>query len=267
MSEAIWAVTLDLWLTLIEEPSGGQVSVERRRLRPNGTMAVLADYGEFFEHARLSDAFDNTSEVINADHELGLDMYFGYRIVQTLSTLDEGLPGRIGPAGIERVWEVVDESLDRAPPSLMPGALKALQELSRKPVKLGIISNTGYSSGKAYARLFEAMGIDGFFEVVSLSNELAMAKPRPEIFRHTLNALGVAPCRALHVGDNPATDVAGAAGVGMKTAWLTRVNRLGLTVQPDYIANDISQIPAIVDDWLAAPDNIGTRKDAGSRGN
>ena len=266
MSEAIWAVTLDLWLTLIEETSGGQVSAERRRLRPDGTMTVLADYGEFFERSRLSDAFDNTSEMINADHALGLDMYFGDRIVQTLSMLDEELPGRIGPAGIERVWEVIDESLDSSPPSLMPGALKALQELSRKPVKLGIISNTGYSSGKAYARLFEAMGINGFFEVVSLSNELAMAKPCPEIFRHTLDALGVAPCRALHVGDNPAADVAGAAGVGMKTAWLTGPNRSGLTAQPDYFADDIGEIPAIVDAWLAAPDNIGTRKDAGSQG-
>ena len=259
-------MTLDLWLTLIEEPSGGQASPERRRLRPDGTMAVLAEYGEFFEGSRLSDAFDNTSEMINADHALGLDMYFGDRIVQTLSMLDEELPGRIGPAGIERVWQVIDESLDSAPPSLMPGALKALQELSRMPVKLGIISNTGYSSGKAYARLFEAMGIDGFFEVVSLSNDVAMAKPCPEIFRHTLDALGVAPCRALHVGDNPAADVAGAAGVGMKTAWLAGPNRAGLTVQPDYFANDISEIPAIVDEWLAAPDTIGAREDAGSRG-
>ena len=266
MSEPTWAVTLDLWLTLIEEPSGGQASPERRRLRPDGTMAVLADYGEFFERSRLSDAFDNTSEMINADHALGLDMYFGDRIVQTLSMLDEGLPGRIGPAGIERVWQVIDESLDSAPPSLMPGALTAMQELSRKPVKLGIISNTGYSSGKAYARLFEAMGIEGFFEVVSLSNDVAMAKPCPEIFRHTLDGLGVEPSRTLHVGDNPAADVAGAAGVGMKTAWLTGPNRSGLTVQPDYFANDISEIPAIVDEWLAAPDNIVTREDAGSQG-
>ena len=107
--------------------------------------------------------------------------------MQTLSMLDEGLPGRLGPAGIERVWEVIDESLDEAPPFLMPGALKAVQELSSKPVKLGIISNTGNSSNRAYGRMFKAMGIDGFFDVVSLSNELAMAKPCPEIFRHTLD--------------------------------------------------------------------------------
>ena len=141
----------------------------------------------------MIDVFDVISETINSDHELGLDMYFGDRIVQTLSMLDEGLPGRLGPAGIEKVWEVIDESLDESPPFLMPGALKAIQELSSKPVKLGIVSNTGNSSNRAYGRMFKAMGIDGFFEVVSLSNELAMAKPCPEIFRHTLDGLGVAP--------------------------------------------------------------------------
>ena len=260
-----WAVTLDLWLTLISEPTGGAYSANRRLLRADGTLAVLAEHGEFFDRSRVVDAFDVISDTINADHELGVDMYFGDRIVQTLSMLDEGLPGRIGLAGIERVWKAIDESLDESPPFLMPGALEALQELSSKPVKLGVISNTGNSSSRAYGRMFKAMGIDGFFEVVSLSNELAMAKPCPQIFHHTLDALGVEPSRVLHVGDNPVADVAGAAAVGMKTAWLTGPNRSGLTVQPDYFADDISEIPAIVDAWLATPDTIGAREDAGSR--
>ena len=258
-------MTLDLWLTLISEPTGGAYSTNRRLLRADGTLAVLADHGEFFDRSRLIDVFDIISDTINADHELGVDMFFGDRIVQTLAMLDEGLPARLGPAGIERVWEVIDESLDESPPFLMPGALEALQELSRKPVKLGVISNTGNSSSRAYGRMFKAMGIDGFFELVSLSNELAMAKPCPEIFRHTLDGLGIDPHRTLHVGDNPAADVAGAAGVGMKTAWLTCPNRSGLTVQPDFFADDISEIPAIVDEWLATPDTIGAREDAGSR--
>ena len=256
MTEPTRAVTLDLWLTLISEPDGSNVSSDRRRLRADGALAVLAEFGEFFDRTRVAEVLDATSAAINADHELGLDMYFGDRIVQTLTLLDEGLPERIGPAGIERLWEVSDAAHDESPPTLMPGALEAVRELARKPVKLGIISNTGNSSGRAYGRMFEAMGIDGFFDAVSLSNELAMAKPSPQIFHHTLDALEIEPGRALHVGDNPATDVAGAAAVGMKTAWLTATNRTDLTVQPDYYAVDISKIPAIVDAWLAAPDTI-----------
>ena len=256
MTEPTRAVTLDLWLTLISEPDGSNVSTDRRRLRADGALEVLAEHGEFFDRARVADVLDATSAAINADHELGLDMYFRDRIVQTLAMLDEGLPERLGPAGIERLWEVSDAAHDEAQPILMPGALEAVRELARKPVKLGIISNTGNSSSKAYGRMFEAMGIDGYFEVISLSNELAMAKPSPQIFHHTLDALGVEPGRALHVGDNPVADVAGAAAVGMKTAWLTGTNRTDLTVQPDYLAVDISEIPSIVDAWLAAPDTI-----------
>ena len=163
MTEPTRAVTLDLWLTLISEPTGGAYSTNRRLLRADGTLAVLAEHGEFFDRSRLIDVFDVISDTINSDHELGVDMYFGDRIVQTLSMLDEGLPARLGPAGIERVWEVIDESLDESPPFLMPGALEALQELSRKPVKLGVISNTGNSSSRAYGRMFRAMGIDGYF--------------------------------------------------------------------------------------------------------
>ena len=256
MTEPTRAVTLDLWLTLISEPDGSNLSTNRRKLRADGALAVLAEHGEFFDRARVVDVFDVISETISADHELGLDMYFDDRIVQTLAMLDEGLARRVGPSGIERLWEVIDASLDESPPVLMPGAFEAVQELSSKAVKLGIISNTGNSSCRAYGRMLKAMGIDDFFDVVSLSNELAMAKPCPAIFHHTLDGLDVEPGRALHVGDNPATDVAGAAAVGMKTAWLTGTNRTDLTVQPDYFAIEISEIPAIVDAWLAAPDTI-----------
>jgi putative hydrolase of the HAD superfamily len=43
-----------------------------------------------------------------------------------------------------------------------------------------------------------------------------LRKPRPEIFTHTLAALGVDPSEALHIGDTPAADVVGARDVGMR---------------------------------------------------
>ena len=86
-------MTLDLWLTLISEPDGSNVSTDRRRLRADGALAVLAEHGEFFDRARVADVLDATSAAINADHELGLDMYFRDRIVQTLTLLDEESAG------------------------------------------------------------------------------------------------------------------------------------------------------------------------------
>ena len=45
-------MTLDLWLTLISEPNGGAYSTNRRLLRADGTLAVLAEHGEFFDRSR-----------------------------------------------------------------------------------------------------------------------------------------------------------------------------------------------------------------------
>lgn len=47
-------------------------------------------------------------------------------------------------------------------------------------------------------------------------------KPDTSAFRRSLDALGVTPARALFVGDNPRTDIAGGSAVGMMTALLTR---------------------------------------------
>ena len=51
---------------------------------------------------------------------------------------------------------------------------------------------------------------------------MGLRKPRREIFEAVLARLGVAPEQALHVGDSLRADVVGAAGLGMRTAWLTR---------------------------------------------
>ena len=85
-SEPTWAVTLDLCETLIAEPPGDSHSANRQIFRADGTLALLPYHGEFFDRTRLIDPFEVISETSNSDHELGLDMYFGDRIVQTLST-------------------------------------------------------------------------------------------------------------------------------------------------------------------------------------
>ena len=45
---------------------------------------------------------------------------------------------------------------------------------------------------------------------------MGVEKPDPAIFRHALDALGVDPARAVHVGDTPAADVAGAIAAGAR---------------------------------------------------
>ncbi|MCG8592052.1 MAG: HAD family hydrolase [Proteobacteria bacterium] len=86
--------------------------------------------------------------------------------------------------------------------------------------RLAVCSNFSHSQ-TALAVLDEAR-IRERFDAIVVSDMVGWRKPRPEIFRATLAALDVAPEETLHVGDNLRADVAGAAAVGMQTAWVTR---------------------------------------------
>jgi HAD superfamily hydrolase (TIGR01493 family) len=60
---------------------------------------------------------------------------------------------------------------------------------------------------------------------VVTSEDARAYKPRPEPFRRALTHLGLAPHEVIHVGDSPAADIAGATGLGIATAFLTRTGR------------------------------------------
>lgn len=94
-----------------------------------------------------------------------------------------------------------------------------LREL-RGRVRTALCSN--FSHSETAFRVLEEGGLRWQLDAIVVSDAVGFRKPRPEIFRATLAALGVAPQEALHVGDRLDADVAGAAAVGMRTAWLTR---------------------------------------------
>ncbi len=77
--------------------------------------------------------------------------------------------------------------------------------------RLGLLSN---NIPPLMARLRATRGIDAFFDVVTASCEVGLAKPGEAIYRRCLDALGVAPEDALFVDDVPA-NVATAERLGM----------------------------------------------------
>ncbi len=68
------------------------------------------------------------------------------------------------------------------------------------------------------------IGLDRHFRFSISAREVGVAKPDPQIFLHACERLGLAPHQVLHVGDDPALDVAGARAVGMPAAWINREN-------------------------------------------
>lgn len=73
--------------------------------------------------------------------------------------------------------------------------------------------------------ILQHLGITRWFDGVVASARVGYRKPHPDIFRYALAAAGVAPERALMVGDELGDDYAGAGGVGMEAILLDRVGR------------------------------------------
>jgi len=111
--------------------------------------------------------------------------------------------------------------------------------------KLGLISNFTYKP-VVYARL-RKLGINQFFNTVSVSDEVGWRKPHPKIFNEALRRLKVSASETLYVGDSPLEDIKGAKATGMKTIFIpsqfyTLKNLHESQQKPDIIVKDICKI-------------------------
>jgi putative hydrolase of the HAD superfamily len=111
--------------------------------------------------------------------------------------------------------EPVREELGRELPRLwrvpLPGVFETLRGLRADGYRLGVVSN---SNGTIERGLGEC-GFGGLFETVLDSAVVGVEKPDPEIFRIALARLSARAEEAVHVGDLPSVDVAGARAAGL----------------------------------------------------
>ena len=95
----------------------------------------------------------------------------------------------------------------------------ALEELRGAGLRLGVISNF---DARLY-RLLEGLGLARFFESVTISSDAGYAKPSPRLFQVALAAMAASADEALHVGDAPHLDVAGAKAAGIEAILIRRL--------------------------------------------
>lgn len=70
------------------------------------------------------------------------------------------------------------------------------------------------------------VGLSSIFSQHFSAISVGVSKPDPKIFQAALDAVGVFPEEAIHIGDDPEQDVAAAAALGMKTIWVNYGDRL-----------------------------------------
>ncbi len=140
-----------------------------------------------------------------------------------------------GPQGVNEAFEVYFEARNQV--ELYPDAALALERLARQLPLIGV-TNGNADLGR--------IGLEGHFRFCLSAREAGCAKPARRIFHAACRRLGVPPGAVLHVGDDPALDVAGAQAAGLRSAW---INRDGLRWEhgraPDLEFTDLTALA----DW------------------
>ena len=114
-----------------------------------------------------------------------------------------------------------------------------LDALRREGVRLGVVSNWD----SRLPEVLRVLELDRHFEVVGVSHFEGVEKPEPALFRRVLEKMEARPEEALHVGDIPELDLAGARAAGLDALLVDRRGRL----DADHEAlRDLSPLPAIV---------------------
>jgi putative hydrolase of the HAD superfamily len=112
-----------------------------------------------------------------------------------------------------------------------------LEALRDRGLKVGLVSNA-LDPPHLLHRDLEQMGVAQRLDVAVFSSEVGWRKPHPAIFERALETLGVVPEATLFVGDTLATDIVGAAALGMHTClalWF-RADEDADAPEPDFRA-------------------------------
>lgn len=145
--------------------------------------------------------------------------------------------------GIEAPREVLlDVAERRISFNPYPESESVLRALSRTGTKLYVVSNWDIQ----LVKVLDDLGWARFFEGVVVSAVLGVEKPAPGIFNEALRMAGVPAAKALHVGNDPVTDVRGAREAGIDTVYVAREGDLedpGAT----FVVRDLTGLPEILE--------------------
>ena len=132
-----------------------------------------------------------------------------------------------------------------------PAAVPVLTALKQRGLRTGLLSNTHWPR-ELHERWLADAGLIDLLDVRLYTSAMTHMKPHAQAFRALLDAVGVAPARAVFVGDRLRDDVAGASAVGMRTVHLTGRPVEGWDVVPDAELVTLDGLVELVDAWRAA---------------
>jgi len=125
---------------------------------------------------------------------------------------------------------------------MLPSAMNFVDWMNESGINWGVVTN----GDQIQLQKVETTGLNGRVPFVLASKLFGVDKPAPEVFMEAVRLLDVPdiqPKEILFVGDNPYTDIAGAHGVGMKTAWIRMERKFPDDApHPDFIVDHVEEL-------------------------
>ena len=236
--------------------------------------AVVLDYGHtliYFDerpHSALLGAYENVNRLLadtlerevpaaqvmiekvsqRVDAEIQRDYAAGREEEVEIAAIYDAALRDIGlelePALIERVMELEQEGWLNSV-HIGPDVVSTLEELRRRGLRLGIVSNAAYLPRLMNAQL-AALGLAKYFSGVTFSSEVGVRKPHPAIYQDALAKVGVQPSKALFVGDRIREDVQGPQSLGMRAVLTREWRQEDDPGVADFVIQRLGELPAII---------------------
>jgi putative hydrolase of the HAD superfamily len=217
--------SFDLWLTLIK--SNPYFKIERtktfhRDFNPAGK--------SIDEVARAFRQVDLMCNAVNERTGKNIDADEMYLMVISMIN-DNQYP--LADVNIDQLYADMEKLLFYYLPVVYaPVTIEVLQHLKEKgDCSLSILSNTGFIKGQTLRKVLVKLGLADFFNFQIYSDEEGMSKPNQALFKLMVQnvkeynkpkQIGLASI--IHIGDNPAADIAGANEAGINSLLINSNN-------------------------------------------
>jgi len=229
-----------------------------------GTLVdISTDEGDWYTYLNLAKYFEYRGLKLNADE---VRWFYFEKIRKILETSSETYP----EIDVRQIWReiltehenpelyklrldhgtflrdivVLHRALTRRRLRLFDATYDTLQRI-KESYRIGIVSDCQHDYAVPETKI---LGILDFFDAFIMSGEYGFRKPDKRLFQECLSKLGVRPDEAVFAGDDVFRDIQGAKSAGLRTVLVLNGHGPQDTsiAKPDFIADDIGQVPEIV---------------------
>ncbi|WLH12585.1 HAD-IA family hydrolase [Pseudomonas hefeiensis] len=111
---------------------------------------------------------------------------------------------------------------------------------------LGVVTN-----GNADVR---RLGLADYFKFALCAEDIGIAKPDARLFHEALQRGGATAQTAVHIGDHPGDDIAGAQQAGLRAIWFNPAGKVwDAEHAPDAEIRSLTELPGLLTGWHSQP--------------